>query len=181
MKSIRGCKKYRINFGILIFFSLIVYGCQKNHYHLMQEQKQFLSPFTAGTSFKMVKNRIDTIIFNVEKNEITTYSCGKNSIADKGYVKIVNQENKNQIWEISMFADDPYSRVEIQTDTNYIFYNTYELFNDTNINAMEFKQLYKFVSLKKDYQGTLALSPLQGFGFIQCIYLNDTVIYERIP
>ena len=165
----------------LIFFVFIFSGCKKNHYHLMPEQKQFLSPFSVGISFKMLKNKTDTISFNVVKNEITTYSSGKKSVVEKGYVKIVNQANENQIWEINMFADDRYSRVSVLIDTNYIFYNTCELFNDTNINTIDFNQLYEFISLTRYYKGTMGLSPLKGFAFVQCVYNGDTITYDQLP
>ena len=169
------------NYLGLILFVIIFWGCQKNRYHLMPEQRQFLFPFPVGSSFRMLKDKTDTVSFKVVKNEITTISCEKNCISEKGYVKIVNQTDENQIWEINMFGYDWNSGVSVKVDTISFFYNSYRLFNDTVINSLEFSRLYKFFYNQYGCQGIMGLSPLKGFGFIRCIYNGDTITYERLP
>ena len=164
----------------LLFFIFILFGCKKNHFHLMPQQTQFLSSFPVGSTFKMLKNKTDTVTFKVVKNEITTVSCEKNCVSEKGYVKIINQGNENQVWEINMYGYDWHSSVSVKVDTISYFYISYRRFNDTIINGLEFNSLYKFYYFYHDCQGIMGLSPEKGFGYLQYICNEDTITYERI-
>ena len=166
----------------LFLFIFILLGCKKNHYHLMPQQKQFLSPFLVGSTFKMLKDKTDTVTFKVVKNEITTVSCERNCVSEQGYVKIVNQANENQVWEINMDGDDRGSSVLVKIDTISYFNISYRHSNDTIINGLEFNKLYKFYYYFYDYcPGIIGISPEKGFGYLRYICNGDTITYERVP
>ena len=156
-----------------------MHSCKKAQLHLMPLQKQFMSTFPVGTSFKVLNNKTDTLVMKVVKNTITTRDNGCYK-TETGNIEMVNQKDTSQKWTMNMLYEG-----DILIFINSFYFScTYEQLPDTVIGTIHFSQPYKFISSENlDYQvsGILAMSVSQGFAYMQYYTNNDTIIYERLP